>query len=180
MRTIKHWKKIVQWGCVFSIAWTDKDLWKLILSHSWSCFEQEVGVEISWGPFQPELSCCNMNILWSNEFKKQWANKLTDEQQSIYVLCLSFPLTSCCRVNRTRHESISCSDSAWSLGFNRREEEFALSWWIVHRNSWKVYASFNLLSLLGFQQGCERDGWKGAWSSYTSISLLDFSLCEGN
>lgn len=36
----------------------------MVWSHSWPCFEKEVELETSCGPFQPELSCDSV-IAWS-------------------------------------------------------------------------------------------------------------------
>lgn len=67
MRTVKQHKRLpreaVQSQALLSPSWevfktqTSKNLSNLFWLQSWPCFKQEVGIESSWHPFQPELSC---------------------------------------------------------------------------------------------------------------------------
>lgn len=60
MRAVKHWKRLLREVmqspslAVFKIR-LNKALSSLVWSHSWCCFEQEVGLKTCWGPFQPEF-----------------------------------------------------------------------------------------------------------------------------
>lgn len=49
------------------------DKGEIFLSHSWPCFEQEVGLGISWGPFQPEFISNSMILcLFWEKLNSAW------------------------------------------------------------------------------------------------------------
>lgn len=65
-----------------SITKLDKALSNLVLPQIRPCFEQEVELESSWGPFQPEQSCDPM-ILWKKTSKVN--QRPRDEVSGEYV-----------------------------------------------------------------------------------------------
>lgn len=69
MGTDKQWNRLPRgmvWPSTleFFKTWLHKSLGSLIWCHSWSCFKQNVGLETSWGLFQPQF------FLWSFMFKQ--------------------------------------------------------------------------------------------------------------
>lgn len=65
-----------------SITKLDRALSNLVLPQIRPCFEQEVELESSWGPFQPEQSCDPM-ILWKKTSKVN--QRPRDEVSGEYV-----------------------------------------------------------------------------------------------
>lgn len=94
-------------------------------------------------PFQLELSCDSMNILWSNTFLKnnEPINSLMSTR--IFLCCATavLPVFPELLISKFTEQGIKIR----SLGFNSRGGEY--SYWTAHCSSWKVHACSNLATL---------------------------------
>lgn len=63
MRTAKQWSRLHAPSWQVFKSQLNKALSNLVWPHSWPSFEQKVRLEISWGPFRPELSCDPVNCV---------------------------------------------------------------------------------------------------------------------
>ena len=91
MCTIKCWKalsrEVVQsLSLEFFETWLEKALRSPVWPHTWPCFEQEVGAETSWGPFQPKLSYEFVN--WNISTCKLYFQHMTMSALKMYFLSL--------------------------------------------------------------------------------------------